>query len=194
MDTGLTAWGDESIRLSTSTPMYLVAATVVNGDETQAVERLSALKPSNAHKLHWRDMGLKTQQKSLRIISAMDLSTTLVAATPLNGRKQERARRKCLETLLVELESSGVTKLVLESRGTYADKKDIDFLFYLRRSGVVSGIDVAHAEGRAASFLCISDQILGAYGDIITDAKRARAWNESWQAISSKLMVIKVAL
>lgn len=42
------------------------------------------------------------------------------------------------------LERKGVDMLMLAIRGLEADRKDTAFLFYLRRSGILSGIDIKH--------------------------------------------------
>ncbi len=193
-DKNTTAWGDESVRLLAEKPMYLIAACVLPEDPKAALAKIAKLMPMNAKKVHWRDMGIKDQKRSLEILSEISHSTYIVVAAPLNGRKQERARRKCLETLLPWLEHEGVSVLVLESRGEHADKKDIDFLLYLRRSQIVESIDLEHADGRAEDHLCIPDQILGAYGEITIAKTRSHAWEPHWEKVARSVRIFEVDL
>lgn len=188
------AWGDESVRLLADKPMYLMAACILPRPPKDAIAKIARLMPSNAKKIHWRDMGLKAQKQSLQILSEVPHATSIVVATPLNSRKQERARRKCLETLRPHLEQEGVSVLTLESRGSFADKKDIDFLLYLRRSRVIETIDMGHAEGAAEDRLSIPDQILGAYGEAIVAKAQPRAWAPYWSAIEKSIRVFEIGI
>lgn len=190
-ETNTTAWGDESARMRAKSPMYLMAACVLNDESDSVIAKLTKLKPKGAKKLHWRDMGQKMQKESLGIIGAIEHRMTVIATCPLNEDKQERARKKCLEALLTHLETAGVQNLVLESRGKNADKKDIECLFYLRRSGAISTIDLTHAEGCKERNLCIADQILGAYGDQTTNEDADPIWQREWDAIEKKLTLLQ---
>ena len=82
--------------------MYLVAATML--PEHASLAQIEGLLPKGAAKLHWRDLGIKAQRESLQAIASLDSRSTIVVAAPINPHKQERARRKCLETLLPLLE------------------------------------------------------------------------------------------
>lgn len=187
------AFGDESILLSTNPPLYLLGASILGGDESSATKKLEQAKPKNASKLHWRNMSDRQKADSLAIISNIDHQTVLVEAAPLKGIKQERARRKCLETILIELESRNIVQLLLESRQDRLDKRDKDCLLYARRAKAISTIDVAHSRGSDDARLWLPDQILGAYGE----NKKANAdtrWLEHWEQIRDKIEVLKISL
>ena len=186
------AWGDESVRMTADPPMYLLGATVLMGDPWHLLDALEMVKPKGAQKLHWRDLGMKAQEQSLGAIVDMLQTATIVVASPLVGNKQERARRKCLQELLMILERKGVNYLYLESRNPVADKRDVDFLQYLRRSNAVKSIDIRHVGGRDDIRTSIPDQILGAYVDVSVEPEQKRAWSDSWEKIERKITVYNV--
>ena len=193
-DNAKVAWGDESVRMLAREPMYLMAACVLEKGSSSVVNKLIKLKPSHASKIHWREMSIKAQKDSLALIADLAHSTTIVVGAPLNGKKQERARRKCLELLLSSLEAEGVATLILESRGDIADKRDIDFLLFLRRTGLITKIDLKHALGKDEDCLCIPDQILGAYGDLVASADVQPPWKDSWNAVAKCTRIIRARL
>lgn len=189
---GKIAWGDESVRIVADEPMYMVAACIMEKAPLEKVEKLKKLMPPNAKKIHWRDMGTGTQKKALQIISEISHSTYIAVASPIQSNKQERARRKCLEALLPTLEQQGVALLVLESRGSYLDKKDVDFLFYLRRNGLVDSLDLTHATGSSEPCLSIPDQILGAYSELAANKSKKPVWLSVWNKITASITTISV--
>ena len=188
------AYGDESIRTSHTPPLYLLAATVLSEDLGKNEDALRKLMPKGAKKLHWRDMTNRLQAKSLERISSISQTTTIVVASPLDKIRQERARRKCLERLMVCLEEAGVSKLVLESRKDDLDKRDRDCLLYLRRSKAISTIEMEHVPGEDDPRLWLPDQILGAYGDVLSETGHFKKWIENWEPVSDDVEVIEIGL
>lgn len=159
------AWGDESIRTAQIPPRYYLAASFYPSTPHNELDQLIRIKPKNAEKLHWMDMNRHLRMNSIRALSDIGMLHTVVVGVGLRGRKQERARRKCLEVLLPLLEARGIEHLTLESRGNFNDKKDVDMLINLRRSGALSFIDLDHAKGKDDPHLWVPDQLLGAFGD-----------------------------
>ena len=194
IDYSRTAWGDESVRMHTDPPMYLLGATVLSERNDAAMKALELLKPHGAKKLHWRELGAKSQQKALAIISGLDSTTTIISGTPLEKHKQERARRKCLELLLTTLEGLGIDKLILESREADLDKKDVDLLFYARQNMMISNIDIAHVPGFGEPRLYVPDQILGAFGDVQASEVTARRWIQDWEKVKETITEISVSV
>lgn len=183
------AYVDESIRMAANPPTYLMAATVPMRDDQLAP--FEALLQRGARKLHWRDMPTPLRKKSVRAITEMDHLTTVVAAAPLDRRKQERARRKCLGALLPALEELGVSLAILESRDRKADLRDVETAKYLKRRGVISDILVTHA-GTEEHGLWLPDQILGAYGDVLCETTSARMWSDDWALALASIEVIEI--
>lgn len=188
------AYGDESVLLVADPPLYLVGASVFTADADAARRTLEGVKPKGASKLHWRSMTDPQKADSVAAISSLGHQTTIVAASPLNGVKQERARRKCLESLLIKLESEGVDTLVLESRREALDKRDRDCLLYARRSNAVHTIDIAHVVGEEDALLWMPDQILGAYGEGVRGLKAAGRWAEDWRKVMESVELVDVRL
>ena len=116
-------------------------------------------------------MGVELQKKSLKTIETLSMDTIVVSGRPVNSKKQERARRKCLELLLPLLGSAGVKRAVLESRTDSLDKRDREMAVNLTRKGWLSNVTVAHQRGEDEPRLWIPDQIIGAKGHV--DAKTA---------------------
>lgn len=163
-----TAWGDESVRKSNvPESMYLMGACVCDLDEDSTRSRLNTVKPRNASKLHWRDMQPKLRFKAIDAISGLGLTHVIVAAIPLGDwNTAERARRKCLETLLPVLEREySVDRLVLERRDKAQDARDIRFIDALRSRRFIDSIRVDLVAGAADARLWLPDQLLGSYGD-----------------------------
>ena len=148
-------------------------------------------KPSGASKLHWYDLDPKRQAASLEVVSSVPQQTTIVAALPLEGTKPERARRKALEEIVRRLIDMGVRKLVLESRNDTHDKRDRELLVSMRRRGEALDFDLEHVPGKDEPLLWVPDQILGAYGEVITKGA-SRKWEDSWRRVERTLDVREV--
>ena len=118
----------------------------------------------------------------------------MVIAAPLSGKKQERARRKCLEALLPALESKGVHELVLENRDEAANRLDLNYVDYAKGSKLVSSIMITHRDAGTEPRLWIADQVLGAMGDYKTHTGDLAYWEKEWLALSKSIEVIDVSL
>lgn len=186
------AFGDESVRVTASPPLYLLAATIV-GEDCDLSE-LERLVPKGAKKLHWREMGKARQRVALKKVAALDVQTFIVAAGPLNPKKQERARRKCIEALLPRLEEEGIRELVMESRFPAADAKDEEHFRSLKRRAFVKEIVLSFQDPQAEHRLWIADQILGAFGDNACDAASSKAWSDEWGQIAENVFVTEIEL
>lgn len=192
MELGVVAYGDESIQRACVPSRYLLAATIY-AEGTDPSFALRRAKPSGASKLHWYDLDPKRQATSLEIISSVPQQTTIVAALPLGGTKTERARRKALEEIVRRLIDMDVCKLVLESRNDTHDKRDRELLVSMRRKGEALNFDLEHVPGKDEPLLWVPDQILGAYGEVITRGAN-RKWENSWEGIEQTLDVREVPM
>ncbi len=190
MKLGIVAYGDESIQRACEPSRYLLAATIY-AEGTDPSFALRRAKPSGASKLHWYDLDPKRQAASLEVVSSVPQQTTIVAALPLEGTKPERARRKALEEIVRRLIDMGVRKLVLESRNDTHDKRDRELLVSMRRRGEALDFDLEHVPGKDEPLLWVPDQILGAYGEVITKGA-SRKWEDSWRRVERTLDVREV--
>ena len=127
----------------------------------------------------------------LEVVSSVPQQTTIVAALPLEGTKTERARRKALEEIVRRLIDMSVCKLVLESRNDTHDKRDRELLVSMRRKGEALNFDLEHVPGKDEPLLWVPDQILGAYGEVITKGA-SRKWEDSWRRVERTLDVREV--
>ena len=85
----------------------------------------------------------------------------------------------------------GVRKLVLESRNDTHDKRDRELLVSMRRRGEALNFDLEHVPGKDEPLLWVPDQILGAYGEVITRGA-SRKWEDSWRRVERTLDVREV--
>ena len=186
------AFADESIRVSANPPMYLIVATIVPSNAD--LKPLEAMLPKGAAKLHWRDLGSRAQKASLGCISKLETESTLVIAAPIIPQKQERARRKNLETLMPLLEARGIDRLVMESRFPSADAKDAALFRSMRKKGVISAIGMDFANPEEEHRLWIPDQILGAYGETLLGSQSSAIWADEWKSIAENVTVVEIKL
>ena len=192
MGSEVIAYVDESVRVAADPPAYLMAATVLTGEGQLAP--FEALLQKGARKLHWRDMPPALRRKSVRVLADAEHVSTVVVATPLANRKQERARAKCLGALLPALEGLGVVLAVLESRNdAVADERDVETAKRLRTASAISAIRVEHA-GTEEHGLWLPDQVLGAYGDALCGTRESRSWATDWERACRSVDVIEVGL
>ena len=187
----LIAFADESVRVNAASPMYLIAATII--PENMSLTQLEEILPKGASKLHWRDLGVKAQRESLSRIAGLEPESTIVVASPIDPRKQERARRKVLEILLPLLEGRGIAKLIMESRFPSADEKDAALYRSMRKKGLVSAIDIYidFTNPAIEHRLWVPDQILGAFSDTALGLKPSTAWQQEWDALKGGITVIE---
>ena len=188
------AYGDESIRMVGKPPFYMLGVCLLEDAGAVNFNKLAKLMPPSSKKLHWRDMSQGLQRESLKLLADIKRTDVVVIASPLDGKKQERARRKCLETLLPILEAKGIEEIVLESRGSASDKLDVSYIKYSKGSKLVKSISITHADGAVEPRLWIADQVLGAMGDYMTQTSNWKHWKSEWEALSPSIKRIDVAL
>lgn len=174
---------------------YLLGATVFESNPDATISALLSLKGKQAKKLHWREMGRKAQADALRILGSSSARTTIVIAEGISTKRQERARKKCLESLLISLENKGILELVMESRHPKQDSGDVACAGYLRSTGAIQSIRITHEPGKQNPRLWISDLVLGAYGDALSvDANQSQHWLEAWESVGELVTLERVVL
>jgi ribosomal protein L39E len=116
-------------------------------------------------RLHWRDENVKRRRTIAATIAEDDIAHTVVIGTPLNEQKQERARRICMESMLMELDRRGVRQVWMESRKPSQDLKDLKMLDAARSKGFLgAGLRLDFARPKAEPMLWIPDAVAGALG------------------------------
>jgi hypothetical protein len=158
------AWIDESVHVGNG--LYLLAAAVAPDDEAQLEacrDHLRSLVRHARGRLHWRNEEEIDHIAITAAIGAMPLSSIVVTATRLDPKKQERARRKCLEQLLHRLVTDGVEQVWLESRDARGNSRDLAMVANLRNARTLPrSIRVDHARPLEEPLLWLPDSIAGA--------------------------------
>ncbi|MGW2489581.1 hypothetical protein ACWCV9_20530 [Streptomyces sp. NPDC001606] len=176
-----TAFCDESLRCRSAGGVYLMAAVVLPARALAPVREtlLSALLPGQ-RKLHWRSESRARRRTLTAQVTASAPEIVVATACRMENRRQERARRKALEILLAAVAERGVTRVVLESRGSVRDRSDTSGLHGLRRAGVLpSALRVEHLPGPEEPALWSADIAVGAFGTAL-DGDPAH-----WSALSA---------
>lgn len=160
--------------------MYLLGAAVADPSRCDAArQELQKLLPRGAKKLHWTDMEHKQKTRVTELVAHFDMAHLVVVGTPLDHRKQEHARAKCMERLLWELDQLGVAHVFLEQRTESLNKRDLKLVLNLRgKRSISSEIRVDVAPPSSEPMLWIPDQVLGAVGE--AEASKTR-WLEAYE-------------
>ena len=168
------AWADESMRFSNvAEPMYLLGAALAN--QEVAAEARAAMRSihTSGPKLHWRDLDPKAKLRSVDTIASLRLDHIVVVATPLDPKRQERARAKCIERLCWEVQDLGGSHVVLEARTESLNARDRKLIPKLRgKNALPVNLRVDWLLGSKDPMLWVADQVLGAYGDAATGDDR----------------------
>lgn len=163
----LHAWVDESMRtVNVAQPLYMLGAAIADPASCESVrDDLRALRKKGP-KLHWREMDSSSKKLSMELLGRIDAAHIVVVAAPMDPRRQERARAKCMERLLAELGDLGVSAVFLESRTKSLNTRDLRLIDKLRGSRAMPrSLRVDIKLPSAEPMLWIPDQILGAVGD-----------------------------
>lgn len=163
----LHAWVDESMRtVNVKEPMYMLGAAVADPSCCGVVRDDLREILTGGPKLHWRDMDNRAKKLSIDLLGTVDAAHIVVVTAPLEPRRQERARAKCMERLFSELGTLGVTSVFLESRTRSLNERDMRLVDKLRGRRVMP--QTLRVEVQLPSeepMLWIPDQVLGAIGD-----------------------------
>jgi hypothetical protein len=165
----LHAWVDESMHVagnSLDEGVYLLAATVADVNQLADIrDRLRGLIIGANQRLHWRDESSKRRRTIAATIAEYEIAHTVVIGTPLNERKQERARRICMELMLMELDRRGVHQVWIESRKASQDLRDMKMLDAVRSTRLIGdGLRFDFERPTAEPMLWIPDAVAGALG------------------------------
>lgn len=151
---------------------YILAAVIcpvaVVGDLS---DRMLALKPSGARKLHWRDITGKSglRETAVRALNQINLEQVVVVRLDASSERLERRRRLCMQRLVDELEIRGVSDVIAESRGRADDQRDVDDFFAMRSQKMPgSQIRITHEVGPSNPALWAADITAGAVAAHLT--------------------------
>ena len=141
-----TAFIDESLRIRAG--LYVLAAVIVaDADADGHRQALRALLYRRQLRLHWRDESATRRSQLISAICQLRHTGAVVVATGVAPRRQERARRKCIERLLAELTDRGIASVVFERRHGELDARDRALVAVLKRQQSVPA--AVHASWQA---------------------------------------------
>ncbi|MEX1908685.1 hypothetical protein L6241_10335 [Janibacter sp. Y6] len=162
-----TAWGDESIRDldGAGGGKYFLGAAIPEPQDCASIrERLLSL-PRTERKLHWHSADDRRRRAIMRVVDSLPSQHVVIVAIPVDRNRQERARAKCLERMLYELDARGVAELVMEARTDALNRKDLRLVDQLRGSRrLTPSIRLNFGKPSGEPLLWLPDQVLGAVG------------------------------
>jgi hypothetical protein len=157
------AWVDESI-IYGSVGRYILAAVIADPLGCDAMrDQLVAMRLGRRPRLHWYQEGSKKRDEVMRAIAGFDIDAVVVVGSPVDPKKQERARRLCMKRLLHRLDELEVSQVAIESRTESLDRRDLALIEMLRGSIGLSGrLRVATVDPINEPMLWTADVIAGA--------------------------------
>ncbi|MGN9782552.1 DUF3800 domain-containing protein [Nonomuraea sp. ZG12] len=161
----LTAYVDESMRRRPGDDsIYAMAAIVIDSSgHDEARLTLESLRLGKNPRLHWRDEPVARQRIIADAIARMPLAAVVAVHIFDRTCRTERARRRCLERLLLELENTGVAEVVMESRTPGQDHLDLLMVMALRKSRTLSkAVTVNWLPSHQEPLLWAADAVVGA--------------------------------
>lgn len=169
----MTAYVDESLRL-TDTGLYLVAAAIVIDDRADdARHQLGKVLTGRQHRFHWNDAGEKQRARMLETVAALEPTVMAYACTRLPAR-QDRARALCVGSLVWDLKQLEVGHVVFESRQDHNDRKDANTIEQARRAGTAGAqLTYAFSRPQGEPLLWMADALAGAISAHVADANSA---------------------
>jgi hypothetical protein len=166
MRTRRVAFVDEATAtLGTEPDTYLLAAVIAPHTLVGALtDRMRALKPARANKLHWREITGRSglREAAVRAINDVNLEHVVVVRLDASAERLERRRRLCMQRLAQELHDRNVSEIIAESRGPADDRRDVEhFVAMASQKMPGSEIRISHAPGPSNAALWAADIVAG---------------------------------
>lgn len=155
------AWVDEA--MSVRTGRYVLGAFIGEvGDADLNRSVMRRLRTGRSPRTHWRDERLPSRRRIVAGMYALRGRVLVVEGSPMDPARQERARRKCMERLLIGLDAAGIEMVVLESRYPLLDDRDLALVKSMRsKHWIGSRIQVEFGDPRQEPLLWIPDALCG---------------------------------
>ncbi|MBB4933312.1 hypothetical protein F4561_004132 [Lipingzhangella halophila] len=158
------AYADESFLEADSGGFYVIAAAVIenHGIEEARQEMLALRGKRRTNKTHWTEMDPGERAHAAKMVATLEGLHIVTVGRPVPPKHQDRARAKCLQPLVAELNGYGVGTLFLEARNAKQDKWDIKTVIATRRALGKINFNVAHLYGGNEPLLWVADIVAGA--------------------------------
>ncbi len=164
----LHAWVDESMQTPSQqrAGLYLLAAAVASPAACDPMRAdLCDLLLKGTQRLHWRDESGPRRAKIAATIATHDLVHVVVVGAPIDPKRQERARRQCLERLVFELDALAVSQVWLESRTQSLNERDRRMFAALHaKHAMPTDLHIDFALPTDEPILWVADAVAGAVG------------------------------
>ncbi len=119
--------------------------------------------PQRQPRFHWRAESTQRRVAVAKIVSDLTLPGLVVVTSPIDPRRQERARRVGLTRLLWELEQRQVLDVLFESRQRTADNADRSHIGTCQQAGhVTRQLRYGFGQPLAEPLLWLPDLLAGA--------------------------------
>ncbi|KRE39220.1 hypothetical protein ASG73_02455 [Janibacter sp. Soil728] len=177
------AWGDESMRRSArgEGAVYFLGAAIIDMDDYDTCRSALLALPRSGPKLHWHGADSQRRRRVMAAVETLPAQHVVVIAAPTDPARQQRARAKCVERMLHELELYGATRLVMETRTPSLNDRDMKLIDRLRGARrIPSGIRLEFGLPSQEPLLWLPDQVLGAIG--LSEAGEQRWLTEAMAA------------
>ncbi|WP_433365035.1 hypothetical protein [Streptosporangium sp. CA-115845] len=113
----------------------MAAVIVDSADQDDIRITLESLRLGKSPRLHWRDESPARQLIIAERLASMPIRGIVTVHLHSRDIRTERARRRCLERLLTEVDHAEVTTVAIESRSPEQDHLD---------RGLLTGLRMAH--------------------------------------------------
>jgi hypothetical protein len=187
------ALGDESQRFIDGGMNYLLGTVLVNENDLSDLEyTLNYLNQFKDFKIHWHTLRDKEKMVIVEQIKNAFHECIYVQVTISDKKKAERARRKCLEQMLWQLDTKiinemRVKELILESRMPNQNKLDMKMYDYMLATGVISGqMKMRIEKPLDYRALWLADIVLGIIGDYLTGKN-----TKNFEAVKGRVIISK---
>lgn len=162
MNPPFSAYVDESMLLTRG--IYLMAAVLVAPHQADRYRAdLRGLLFRRQPRLHWRDENDKRRTQIVEAVAALQPVGIVVVGAGLNPKRQERARRKCMECLLWEMGDHHVVDVVFERRDSELDERDHELAIVLKgRHAIPPRLRLSWCSPMLEPLLWLPDIVAGA--------------------------------
>ncbi|HEV7655910.1 MAG TPA: hypothetical protein VGP36_14425 [Mycobacteriales bacterium] len=139
--------------------------------------------------MHWhRESPVRRAELALAVAD-LNCDSVVIVGTPVDPRRQDRARRQCLERLLWDLRTRSVGLVRAESRGPERDRADTTALAGFRRKNVMpAGMRFEHGLPAQDRCLWLPDTVAGAIlADLRGDSRYRKPLDHSLRVLLVEL-------
>ncbi|MFI0463447.1 DUF3800 domain-containing protein [Saccharopolyspora sp. 5N102] len=152
------AYVDESYDLTIG--VYILTASIVNLADAEDLRWTLRDLHTGPRKLHWYKSDAEHRKYLAKGVGALNVRHVSVVGHG-QALRPERARRKCMEVLLANLESINVRVVEFEARQGRNNRHDIDLIDACRRKKLIARLQATFVGGNDEPLLWLADIACG---------------------------------